>query len=68
LPEIQSWLDSLYEQCQNQHAQAILISHHPKLINYLASHAGYWFSRQDNGAVRTQRRHKPQVVILCEEE
>jgi len=24
-------------------------------IQYLASHAGYWFSRQDNGAVRTQR-------------
>jgi len=55
LPEIQSWLDSLYEQCQDKQAQAILISHHPKLINYLASHAGYWFSRQDNGAVRTQR-------------
>jgi len=54
LPEIQPWLDSLYEQCQNNHAQALLISHHPKLINYLASDAGYWFSRPDNGLVRTQ--------------
>ena len=54
LPEIQPWLDNLYEQCQNNHAQALLISHHPKLINYLASHAGYWFSRTDNGLVRTQ--------------
>ncbi|KHD08543.1 ATPase [Candidatus Thiomargarita nelsonii] len=54
LPEIQPWLDKLYEQCEDNHAQALLISHHPKLINYLASNAGYWFSRQDNGPVRTQ--------------
>ncbi|RKZ47140.1 MAG: ATPase [Candidatus Parabeggiatoa sp. nov. 3] len=54
LPEIQPWLDRLYDQCQDNQTQALLISHHPKLINYLASHAGYWFSRQDNAHVRTQ--------------
>lgn len=54
LPEIQPWLDKLYEQCQDNNTQALLISHHPKLINYLASNAGYWFSRQNNGPVRTQ--------------
>jgi predicted ATPase len=55
LPEIQPWLDNLYDQCQDNQAQALLISHHPKLINYLASHAGYWFNRQDNGPVRTEK-------------
>lgn len=55
LPKIQPWLDKLYDQCHDHHAQALLISHHPKLINYLASDAGYWFSRKNNGPVRTQR-------------
>jgi len=52
LPEIQPWLDKLYDQCEDNHAQALLISHHPKIINYLASDTGYWFNRQNNGPVR----------------
>ena len=55
LPEIQPWLDKLYEQCEDNRAQALLISHHPKIINYLASDTGYWFSRPNNGPVRSQR-------------
>jgi predicted ATPase len=55
LPEIQPWLDKLYDQCEDNRMQALLISHHPKIINYLASDAGYWFSRQNNGPIRTQR-------------
>lgn len=60
LPEIQPWLDKLKDQCEENHLQALLISHHPKLINLLASHSGYWFSRQGGeGHVRVQR--------ICEE-
>jgi len=55
LPEIQPWLYELYEKCENNRVQALLISHHPKIINYLASDTGYWFSRQNNGSVRTGR-------------
>jgi predicted ATPase len=55
LPEIQPWLDKLYDQCEDKRAQALLISHHPEIINYLASDTGYWFSRQNNGPVRTVR-------------
>ncbi|MCK5876956.1 MAG: AAA family ATPase [Candidatus Marithrix sp.] len=55
LPEIQPWLDELYDKCENHDVQALLISHHPKIINYLASETGYWFSRQqNNGPVRVQ--------------
>jgi ABC-type cobalamin/Fe3+-siderophores transport system ATPase subunit len=48
LPEIQPWLNVLREQCKERNIQALLISHHPSLINLLATHSGYWFSRQDN--------------------
>jgi len=48
LPEIQPWLNVLREQCKERKLQALLISHHPSLINFLAAYSGYWFSRQDN--------------------
>lgn len=48
LPEIQPWLNELREQCKERNIQALLISHHPSLINFLATYSGYWFSRQDN--------------------
>jgi len=48
LPEIQPWLNVLREQCKERKLQALLISHHPSLINFLAAGSGYWFSRQDN--------------------
>jgi predicted ATPase len=48
LPEIQPWLNVLREQCEERKLQALLISHHPSLINFLATDSGYWFSRQDN--------------------
>jgi predicted ATPase len=59
LPEIQPWLVSLYDLCAEGKAQALLISHHPELINYLlASPVGYWFDRQGN----TPTRVKPITV------
>lgn len=55
LPEIQPWLTLLYDFCSAGELQALLISHHPELINYLASSAGYWFDRENNTPVRVKR-------------
>lgn len=56
LPEIQPWLIQLYDFCSEGQLQALLISHHPELINYLlASPIGYWFERQSNAPVRVKR-------------
>lgn len=56
LPEIQPWLTQLYDFCSEQKLQALLISHHPELINYLlASPIGYWFERQSNAPVRVKK-------------
>lgn len=49
LREIQPWLTLLYDFCGDRDLQALLISHHPELINYLAF-AGYWFDRDHNNA------------------
>jgi hypothetical protein len=32
--------------------QAVIISHHPGIIDYLGPSMGHWFDRQENGAVR----------------
>jgi predicted ATPase len=56
LPEIQPWLVTLYDRCSQGETQALLISHHPELINYLlASPVGYWFDRQSNLPTRVKR-------------
>ncbi|AFY48126.1 hypothetical protein Nos7524_2283 [Nostoc sp. PCC 7524] len=56
LPEIQPWLTQLYDFCSEKKMQALLISHHPELINYLlASPIGYWFERQSNAPVRVKK-------------
>lgn len=56
LPEIQPWLIELYDLCSEKKIQALLISHHPELINYLlASPIGYWFERQSNAPVRLRK-------------
>jgi len=55
LSEIQPWLTTLYDFCSDGETQALLISHHPELIDYLASSAGYWFDRQSNAPVRVSR-------------
>lgn len=48
LPEIQPWLNELRDQCKERNLQALLISHHPSLINFLAPDSGFWFSKKDN--------------------
>jgi energy-coupling factor transporter ATP-binding protein EcfA2 len=55
LPEIQPWLRQLYDFCDEGKLQALLISHHPALIDYLLlSPIGYWFERQSNAPVRVR--------------
>jgi predicted ATPase len=48
LPEIQPWLKKLYDECDERGLQILIISHHPRIINFLASDSGYWFSRENN--------------------
>jgi predicted ATPase len=48
LPEIQPWFNTLFDQCAERGLQALLISHHPKIINLLANDSGYWFSKENN--------------------
>ncbi|MDZ8136751.1 MAG: AAA family ATPase [Nostoc sp. DedQUE04] len=56
LSAIQPWLIELYDFCSEGKLQALLISHHPELIDYLlASSIGYWFERQSNASVRVKK-------------
>ena len=52
LPEIQPWLHELYATCVDSSGQAIIISHHPEMIDFLAPDCGVWFSREVNGPAR----------------
>ncbi len=68
LPEIQPWLRTLLDICQERDIQAILVSHHPEIINYLGSDSGCWFERSPNGATRMQQIHETgeQGITLSE--
>jgi len=44
--EIQPWLENLNEICDEQGKQALIISHHPEIINKMARGPELWFSRQ----------------------
>jgi len=55
LPEIQPWLVELRDRVDERGGQAILISHHPELINYLAPDIGVVFERTGSGPVRTRK-------------
>jgi predicted ATPase len=54
LPEIQPWLTALYDLCHEEKQQALLISHHPRIINDLANESGFWLDRQHDGPVRVR--------------
>jgi hypothetical protein len=45
LREIQPWLRTLSDACGESFEQAVLISHHPEIIDYLGGSKGRWFSR-----------------------
>lgn len=54
LPEIQPWLMELKDACGVGFPQAVLISHHPELIDYLGSECGRWFERDPLGPTRVK--------------
>ncbi len=54
LREINPWLNMLLDKTQTQPCQAILISHHPELIDALAVGAGRWIDRVADGHSREQ--------------
>ncbi|HET7177972.1 MAG TPA: hypothetical protein VFI63_04710, partial [Solirubrobacterales bacterium] len=45
LSEIQPWLQVLRDALDLQGGQAIIISHHPEVIDYLALDSLWWFER-----------------------
>ncbi len=50
--EIQPWLAELEERCGDTLEQAVVISHHPISIDYMAGASGRWFSRDGEGPAR----------------
>lgn len=61
LREIQPWLTALTDSVGEGIEQAVLISHHPEIINYLASSSGRWFERESNTPARVS--DKPKAVV-----
>lgn len=54
LPEIQPWLMELNDICGDGFPQAVLISHHPELIDYLGPESGKWVERDPLGPTRVK--------------
>jgi hypothetical protein len=64
LREIQPWLTALKDSLGQGVEQAVLISHHPEIIDYLASSSGLWFERDNDGPVRVRNSPKNHVEGL----
>jgi predicted ATPase len=56
LREIQPWLTMLHDECGKGIEQAVIISHHPEIIDYLGPSMGRWFDRQDDGPVQVSNQ------------
>ena len=56
LSEIQPWLDQLDDRCIEGELQSLLITHHPRPINFLARDAGVWLDR--SGVNQPTRVHR----------
>jgi len=55
LPEIQPWLMELNDACGDGFPQAVIISHHPELIDYLGPESGKWLERDPLGPTRVKK-------------
>jgi len=55
LPEIQPWLMELNDVCGDGFPQAVLISHHPELIDYFGSESGKWLERDPLSPTRIKK-------------
>lgn len=54
LSEIQPWLMELNDACGESFPQAVLISHHPELIDYFGPENGKWIDREPLGPTRVR--------------
>ena len=59
--EIQPWLAAVAEHCGDTLEQAVVVSHHPVTIDYMAGAKGRWFYRDGNGPVRVS--NEPQRTV-----
>jgi predicted ATPase len=50
--EVQPWLTSLTDLCGRRLEQAVVASHHPETINYLADRQGIYLTRDGQGPTR----------------
>ena len=64
LREIQPWLTALTDSCGEGIEQAVLISHHPEVLDQLALSSGRWFDRDNNGPTRVSDQPKVSVEGL----
>ena len=58
LREVQPWLAQVVDACGEALEQAVIISHHPMTIDYLAGAKGRWFSRDGEGPARVGNKPK----------
>ena len=58
LREVQPWLAQVVAACGETLEQAVIISHHPITIDYLAGSKARWFSRDGEGPVRVGNESK----------
>ena len=49
--EIQPWIENLNDICDEQDRQALIISHHPEIVNQMARGSELWFFRQSGAHV-----------------
>ena len=64
LREIQPWLSSLLDRAQENGSQILLVSHHPELLNELATRNGIIIERLDAGATRVRQFAPPSDSTL----
>ncbi|MBI4333531.1 MAG: AAA family ATPase [Chloroflexi bacterium] len=55
LSEIQPWLMKLKDACGVGFRQAMIISHHPELVDYLGPESGLWIDRDPLGPTRVKK-------------
>lgn len=55
LAEIQPWLMELNDACGESFPQAVLISHHPELIDYFGPECGKWIEHDPLGPTRVKK-------------
>jgi ATPase subunit of ABC transporter with duplicated ATPase domains len=68
LREIQPWLMAVADAVEERGGQALLISHHPEIIDQWAPGSGVQFVREGAGAVRVEKfREDPEACLAPSE-